>query len=138
MTRRRNKPGKGAAKEQEQFIRHAAAMRKWSEFQKLGLRELRFLFRLELEYLNHWRDNGRLTVSHRQFEAAGVRRRSITAAKKQLTDLGLVEVTRAGRAHAELRDSGQYRLTYLPTYLQEGLTTNEIPPTHEWKRVAKK
>ena len=140
MSRKRRKPGKGTAKgDQEQFIRHPMAMLMWAEWQKLGIGERRFLDRLELELVGQkYKNNGRLTVSHRQFEAAGVRRRSIGAVKARLTKLGLMEVMSPGRAHAELRDSGYYRLTYLSTYDQKGLTWKVIRPTNEWKRLAEK
>jgi hypothetical protein len=120
----------------EQFIAHPVALLKSEAWRSLKLAELRILHRLEIEHASHGgRQNGNLPCTRSNFERHGVRRKNITKALDKLVRLGLVEITVKGRmAYADLRTPSRFRLTYLPTYDENGAA---VPPTHEWRRLEK-
>ncbi|RTL80834.1 MAG: hypothetical protein EKK35_08215 [Bradyrhizobiaceae bacterium] len=100
-------------------------------FRVLNLSEHRFLDRLEIELARHGgTGNGSLPVTFQQFEDHNINRKSIPAAKRVVSALGFVEVTKQGRGgNAEYRECSNYRLTYKPTDREN--------PTNEWREIAK-
>jgi hypothetical protein len=102
-----------------------------SAYRVLSLAAHRVLSRLEVELMHHGgNENGRLTVTFRQFEDYGVRKHSIAAALREVIALGFVEITERGCAgNAGYGKANQYRLTYRPA--------EDFPAdgSHEWRRV---
>jgi hypothetical protein len=87
------------------------------------------LSRLEVELMHHGgNENGRLTVTFRQFEDYGVPKHSIAAALRELVALGFIEITERGCAgNAGYGKANQYRLTFRPA---EGFPADG---SHEWR-----
>jgi hypothetical protein len=78
------------------------------------------------------KENGRLKVTWRDFQKAGVQPRRITGAVAEVEALGLAIRTYHGRRTCG-EDPGapaQFRLTWLPVIEPDNLT----PATNEWKR----
>ena len=78
------------------------------------------------------KENGRLKVTWRDFQKAGVQPRRITGAVAEVEALGLAIRTYHGRRTCG-EDRGapaQFRLTWLPVFEPD----NASPPTNEWKR----
>jgi hypothetical protein len=86
--------------------------------------------RIEKEHMDHGgAENGRLIVTHRQFEDWGVHRDSVSPAIREFVALGFGEITRPGNAgvggHGE---ANRFRLTYVND-------KHRVPPTDEWRRI---
>jgi hypothetical protein len=106
-------------------------------FRCLSAPAYRVLFRIMIEHMNHaGLENGRLKVTHDDFEAYGCRHRSVKKAIEELIAAGLIEVATQGRrSHGQ--DPGaptDYRLTWLPV----GTDTDFQPATNRWKSAKRK
>jgi hypothetical protein len=93
-------------------------MRESPAWRALSFAARKVLDRIEIEHMHHGgAENGKLPVTYRNFEDAGVRRHSVASALREVTALGFVEVTRKGYGGAaEVRAPSLYRLTYLPAW----------------------
>lgn len=87
------------------------------------------LSRIELEHMRHaGQENGQLICTYADFEAYGVRRKSVPDALLYLERLGFIEVTVRGRGgNADYNTPNRYRLTFV--------LGNNIEPTNDWKRI---
>jgi hypothetical protein len=87
------------------------------------------MLRIEAEHMAHGgAENGRLIVTHRQFEDWGVHHDSIAPAIREGWALGFFEVS---PGHAGVGGNGQanrFRLTYVND-------KHGVEPTHEWQRI---
>jgi hypothetical protein len=114
-----------------QFAGRLCRMLESPAYKVLSLAAHRVLARLEIELMRHGgNENGRLTVTYRQFEDYGVHKDSVAAAIRETVALGFVEVTERGCAgNAGYGKANQYRLTYRAA---EG---HPADGSHEWQRI---
>jgi hypothetical protein len=85
---------------------------------------------LEIEHVSHaGKDNGKLPVTFRNLIEFGIPNRDdIARGIRELCVLGIVELTRPGRAgNGEFRTPNLFRLTYLPAKGKR--------PTDEWQQI---
>lgn len=80
------------------------------------------IFRLLIEHMAHGgAENGRLIVTFDQFEAFGLRRKSIGPALREAEALGWIVTTRKGRGgNADFRKASTYALGWLPRVGAQG------------------
>jgi hypothetical protein len=109
-------------------------MRESPAWRALSFPARKVLDRIELEHMHHGgAENGKLPVTYRNFEDAGVRRHSVANALRELTALGFIEVTRKGYGGAaEVRAPSLYRLTYLPAW---NAGPKEGTGTHDYLKI---
>jgi hypothetical protein len=112
----------------EQFTPMTVGLLESPVWRVLSLSGHRVMARVCVEHSHHGgRENGKLPVSYDDFEAYGIERHCIAAAIREVVALGLLCITREGRAgNAEWRQVAHYRITFL--------YGNGMPPTHEWRR----
>ena len=112
-----------------QFAPRLIEMLRSPAFRYLSLSGRRALDRLEIEMADHGgTKNGELIVTYGQFAEYGMDPHAVAPALREVTALGLVEVTVQGRGgNAEYRAPSQYRLTYRHT--------DRAEPTHDWRKV---
>jgi len=98
-------------------------------FCALSLSGRRVLDRIEVEYASHGgTGNGKLPVTYDDFHRFHIDRNAVAPAIREVVALGIVEITKAGRAgNAEYRTPNMFRLTYRETDYND--------PTHEWRRI---
>jgi hypothetical protein len=98
-------------------------------FRTISLSAHRALCRLEIELCRHGgKDNGRLPVTHQDFQEYGIDHDAIAPAIRELEALGFIEVTQRGTAgKAGQRRPNLFRLTYLLSFGEA--------PTNEWMAV---
>ena len=90
----------------------------------LSLTGRHILDRLEIELAAHrGRDNGRLPVTHRDFEQFGIHHKAIAAGIREVAALGFAKQTRRGFDHCP----SLFELTYRPS--------DKAEPTNEWRRI---
>jgi hypothetical protein len=96
----------------------------------LSLTGHRILARLEIELAMHGgKDNGRLPVTHADFQQFGIDRNAIAAGIREVCALGFVKLTRRGRAGvAGHRCPSLSEITYRPIQAAE--------PTNAWRQIA--
>ena len=81
-----------------QFIAHRVEMLNSAAHAALSHAARRILDRLEIEHAsNGGVENGNLACTFDDFARAGIRRRSIAAAIRELERLGFLEITQRGR-----------------------------------------
>jgi hypothetical protein len=129
--KRRVGEAKGRSTIAEQWVSYCRDMVESPALRVLSRAAVLVMHRLEKEHMDHGgAENGRLIVTHRQFEGWGVHRDSVSPAIRELVALGFGEVTRQGKAgvggHGE---ANRFRLTYVNNKYG-------VPPTDEWRRVA--
>jgi hypothetical protein len=128
--RRRVGEAKGRSPTAEQWISYCREMVESQALRVLSRAAILLMHRLEKEHMDHGgAENGRLIVTHRQFEGWGVHRDSVGSAIRETTALGFVEVT--GHGHASVGGHGEanrFRLTYVNDKYG-------VPPTDEWQRI---
>jgi hypothetical protein len=114
-----------------QFAGRLREMLESPAFRVLSLAAHCVLARLEIELMCHGgNENGRLTVSYRQFEGYGVHKNGVAAAIRELEALGFIETAERGCAgNANFGKSSQYRLTYRPA------VGAPVDGSHEWRRI---
>jgi hypothetical protein len=97
----------------------------------VGVNERRVVERLILEHMAHaGTENGNLVVTYQDFEAYGVRYKSIKTAIAAVSALGWIEITVQGKASFEgQRFPSRYALTWLP---QPALGK---PATNRWRNI---
>jgi hypothetical protein len=111
------------------FVPHTFEMLRSPAWRVLSLTAHRILSRIEIEFGNHGgRDNGKLPVTFADLRNFGIPNRDdIARGIRELRALGIIELTRPGRAgNGEFRAPNLFRLTYLPAYGKA--------PTHEWRQ----
>jgi hypothetical protein len=102
----------------------------------LTLSARRVLDRILIEHMQHGgQENGKLAVTYDDFEAYGIHRHAIGPAIRECDALGLLRITRRGRAgNAEHRASHLFRLTFLPFRAEWGERC-WVNASHEWRRI---
>jgi hypothetical protein len=112
-----------------QFAPRHIEMLESPAYRVLSLAAHRVLARIEIELAHHGgHDNGKLPVTYEQFVEYGIDRHSVAPGIRELSALGIAEVTEKGRAgNAEFRRPNLFRLTY--HYV------GRAEPTHEWRRI---
>jgi hypothetical protein len=112
-----------------QFAARPIEMLESPAYRVLSLAAHRVLARIEIELAHHGgRDNGKLPVTYEQFIEYGTDRHSVAPAIRELSELGIIEVTEKGRAgNAEFRQPNLFRLTYRHV--------DRANPTDEWRRA---
>lgn len=101
-------------------------------WQGLSPAATKVLVRLCIEHMDHAGvQNGALVCTYDDFEAFGVRRRSIPDALAELTSRGIIRIIGRGRrSSGQTRHPNVYGLTWLPSCDGE-------MATNEWKRYRK-
>jgi hypothetical protein len=101
-------------------------------FRALSLTGHRILACIECEYCLHGgKDNGKLPVTHQNFQRFGIHHHCIGPGLRETQALGFIEITQRGLAgNADHRRPNLFRVTYLHT-------DDGNPPTDEWRKVAK-
>lgn len=94
----------------------------------LSLADRITLDRLCIEHMSHaGTENGRLKCTYGDFEAFGIRRKSIAHALRRLEALGFIETMQRGKiSRGEFRVPALYRITFV---------SGNAAPTHEWRRL---
>jgi hypothetical protein len=121
---------KGRSTIAEQWISYTRDMVESPALRVLSRAAILVMHRLEKEHMDHGgAENGRLIVTHRQFESWGIHRDSVSPAIREFIALGFGEVARQGKAgvggHGE---ANQFRLTYVNDKYG-------VLPTDEWRRI---
>lgn len=129
--RRRVGEAKGQNETAKQWISYSREMVESTALRVLNRSAVLAMRRLEAEHMAHGgAENGKLIVTHRQFEEWGIHRDSVGPAIRELVALGFVEVTErshaGGGGHGE---ANRFRLTYVNDKYR-------VPPTDEWRRVS--
>jgi len=114
----------------ENWVSYSRSLIESPALRVLSRAAIQALHRIELEHMSHGgAENGRLQVTHLQFEEWGVHRDSIAPALRELQALGFVEVTEKGHAGVGGHgDANRFRLTYVNSKSRE-------PPTDEWRSI---
>ena len=114
----------------ENWVAYPCSMIESPAMRVLSQSAIRVMHRLEVEHMHHGgAENGRLIVTHDQFEEWGVERNAIAPAIRELEALGFVEITGKGCAgNAGQRKATRYRLTYVNSKRRE-------PQTNEWRKI---
>lgn len=102
-------------------------------FKALSWDARRVLDRLMVEHLSHGGfTHAGLVCTYGDFEAEGIRRKSIAGALRELVAMRLVEVVKQGKPSiATRRQPSEYRLTFLQGRNSQGTTM----PTEEWRQI---
>jgi hypothetical protein len=100
-------------------------------YRTLSLSGHRVLARIQIEHARHGgRENGRLTVTFKDFEDYGIHRHAIAPAIREAEALGFVRITQLGRAgNGEFRIPNKFALTHLPT------ENGQVAATDDWRRI---
>jgi len=106
---------KGRTESAENWVSYSRSMVESPALRVLSRAAHLAMHRLESEHMtNGGAENGKLTVTRRQFEEWGIHLASIAPAIRELVALGFVEVT--GHGHAGVGGYGEakrFRLTYV-------------------------
>jgi hypothetical protein len=88
------------------------------------------MHRIEHEHMLHGAaENGKLLVTHEQFEEWGVHCNYVGPAIRELVALGFLQVTVKGHAGAAGKGAAnRFRLTY-------AASKHRVPPSDEWTRI---
>jgi hypothetical protein len=94
----------------------------------LTLADRKVIDRLVIEHMAHaGTENGNLICTWSDFEASGIRRKSIATATSRVVALGFAErVRQGGKAWGDVRLPSIYRLTFV---------TGNLAPTNEWQGI---
>jgi hypothetical protein len=128
--KRRVGEAKGRSAFAEQWVGYSRNMVESPALRVLSRAAVLIMHRLEKEHMDHGgAENGRLVVTHRQFEEWGVHRDSVSPAIREFVALGFGEVTWHGKAgvggHGE---ANRFRLTFVND-------KHGVPPTDEWRCI---
>jgi len=94
----------------------------------LSLSGRRVLDRIEIELAEHGgNDNGKLSVTHKDFEQFGINRNSIGAGIREALALGFIKQTQRGFASAGHHSPSLFEITYRPV--------GQAEPTNDWQRI---
>lgn len=112
-----------------QFSWRLAEMIEHPVLRVLNQSEHRALLRLEAELARHGgTSNGKLVVTHKQFQEFGVDREAVSPSIRCLVALKIVEITKQGRGgNREYREASEFRLTFRHT--------DKANPTDDWRRI---
>ena len=99
----------------EAFVAHRLSMRRSPAWKVLPDHARRVMAAIEDEHMAHGgAQNGALVCTYVDFQAAGVPRKAIALALRQLEALGFIRVVERGRpAISEYRSPSRYQLTYV-------------------------
>jgi hypothetical protein len=97
----------------------------------MSLAARRVVDRIAIEHMKHGGTrNGMLTVTFDDFEAFGIRRKSIAPAIRIAVTLGVLDITHRGRrAYGVAGSASTYGLTWLPR-------CDATPASNRWQRIA--
>jgi hypothetical protein len=114
-----------------QFAHQLIKMLESPAWRVLSLSARRVFDRIQIEHAHHGgRENGRLPVTFKDFEAFGLDRHSIRPAIGELDALGFIRITQHGRAgNADFRIPNKFRLTH------QHANDGGEPATNEWRRI---
>jgi hypothetical protein len=114
----------------ENFITYPRSMVESPALRVLSLSAVRAMHRLEVEHMDHGgAENGRLIVTHDQFQEWGIAHNQVSPAIRELAALGLVDITEPGSGGNEnYHRAARYRLTYVNN-------KSRAEPTHEWRNI---
>lgn len=111
------------------WVWHTQAMKQSPAWSALGINARRALDRIEIEFMRHGiQENGKLPVTHEDFEGYGISPGEIRKALDELVELGFIEIVVGGREGRKGRVPSKYRLTWLPT--QDGK-----PASNAWVKL---
>jgi hypothetical protein len=113
-----------------QYAPHIDELIMSPSWRALSLSARRLLDRIEHEHNRHGgQENGLLPVTFDQFAEYGIHRHAIAPAMRECVALGLLKITRKGRAGpADTRLPNLFLLTYLA-----GMGKHK--PTHDWRNI---
>jgi hypothetical protein len=112
------------------FAPRPIEMLKSPAFRVLGGSAHLILARVEIEFSSHsGKDNGKLPVTHKQFEDYGLHNHAIGPALRELEALGFLVVERGCAGNAEHRRPSMYGLTWRGP---DGVFSEGANP---WKRI---
>ena len=128
--KRRVGEAKGRSAFAEQWVGYSRNMVESPALRVLSRAAVLIMHRLEKEHMAHGgAENGKLVVTHRQFEEWGIHRDFVGPAIRELVALGFVEITEKGHAgvggHGE---ANRFRLSYVND-------KHGVPPTDEWRCI---
>jgi hypothetical protein len=90
---------------------------------------MQVLSRVLIEHCSHGgTENGQLTVTYHDFDAYGIRRRSIPQGIAIAVGLGWLDVTRQGYAFGTLKVGSEFAVTFMPR-------SNGAPASNRWKSI---
>ncbi len=116
----------------EQFVWLPLELVESEAWRALSVNGRRLIDRLVIESAHHaGQENGRLIVTHAQFEDYGLSRNSIRGAIEEAVAFGLLRVKQGGR-YAESNQPNRYRLTWMGWWDRDGQRRD---PTNDWKAV---
>ncbi len=122
----------------EAFVLHRLSMRRSPAWKVLPDHARRVMAAIEDEHMAHGgAQNGALACTYVDFEAAGVPRKAIALALRQLEALGFIRVVERGRPSiSEYRSPSRYQLTYVfgRSVMRDGQATSLR--TDDWVRIS--
>jgi hypothetical protein len=124
-------PSKKQNKISGQFAVRHIKMLESPAYRVLSLSAHRVMARIEIEFARHGgEDNGKLPVTFEHFVEYGMDRHAVAPAIRELSALGFIEITEAGRSgNNELRRPNKFRLTFRHCVGRMG------DGTHEWRLI---
>jgi hypothetical protein len=123
------------------FVAHTRELLESDAWRTRSIHLMRVLDRLELEHVVHaGKQNGFLTVTHRQFVQWGLSNNYIKPAIAEGVDRGLIRVTHQGSHRGGARDNpSKYQLTYLQWKFIPAIGPPQyMHPRNEWKNFQSK
>jgi hypothetical protein len=119
------------------FVPHIPELLASDAWKRRSIAAMRVLDRLEVEHLAHaGKENGFLTVTHRQFVEYGVYEHSVKSGIEENERRGLLIITNQGSYAGGARDNpSRYQLTYVLWKIIPAVGPPQyLAPNHEWKR----
>jgi hypothetical protein len=118
------------------WIGHPRGLLESEAWRGRSIHAVRVLDRLELEHLLHaGKENGFLTVTHRQFVEWGLSNNNVRPAIDECVHRGLIRVTHQGSyAGGAIHNPSKYQLNYLAWKFIPAIGAPQyMEPTNEWK-----
>jgi hypothetical protein len=114
---------------QTPFIGHSLELRRSVAFRSLSSPARKAMDFLEIEHLSHaCSQNGGLVAPHRQLALAGISKRDVANALRELEAFGIIRCTERGARLGGVDTPSRYALTFYPTLDGEF-------PTEDWRCV---
>jgi hypothetical protein len=121
-----------------QYVPHLRELIEAPAWRVLSLSARRLLDRIEIEHMRHGgQENGKLAVTFEDFAEYGIDRHAIAPAMRECIALGLLVITRRGRAgNAEFRAPNLFLLPYLQANTDDQIW-RQITTIEEAEGIAK-